>query len=220
MRNRESHEDRKKRARRILRTLKKTYTTDVGEFVQWSTPLELVVGTLLSAQCTDKRVNMVTRQLFAQYRTPKAYASASLSELEAAISSVTYFRAKARYIQALGRMIMMDFGGNVPDTLEDLVKLPGIGYKSAHLVMSKVHAQHTGIAVDTHVKRVAPRLGLTRQTEPGKIAKDLEALYPQKEYLNVNEYFIMHGRAVCAPRRPRCAECPVRQWCLVGRLSE
>lgn len=212
----ETHDDKKRRARAILRILKKTYT-EPGEFVNWTTPLELVVGTLLSAQCTDKRVNMVTKTLFKKYRTPKAYASASLDELEGAISSVTYFRSKARCIQSLGRMIMSDFGGHVPDTLDDLVKLPGIGYKSAHLVMSKVHAQHTGIAVDTHVKRVAPRLGLTRQKEPGKIARDLEALYPQKDYLQVNEYMIMHGRAICVPHTPKCSMCPVQKLCPYGQ---
>ncbi|MCW1929701.1 MAG: endonuclease III [Candidatus Kerfeldbacteria bacterium] len=215
---RETFDDKKRRARKILRILKKTYT-EPGEFVHWTTPLELVVGTLLSAQCTDKRVNIVTKSLFKKYRTPKAYASASLDELEAAISSVTYFRSKARYIQGLGRMILRDFGGTVPSTLEDLVKLPGIGYKSAHLVMSKVHAQHTGIAVDTHVKRVAPRLGLTRQKDPGKIGADLEALYPRADFLSVNEYLIMHGRAICAPRNPKCNECPVRSLCPYGRVS-
>lgn len=206
------------RARKILRILKKTYT-EPGEFVEWTTPLELVIGTMLSAQCTDKRVNMVTKSLFKKYRTAREYASAPLSDLEEAIGSVTFFRAKSRYMQGIGRTLLANFNGEVPNTLEELVTLPGIGYKSAHLVMSKVHGIHTGVAVDTHVKRVAPRLGLTRGKTPGQIGADLEVLYPQSDYLYINEYLIMHGRAVCSPRNPKCDECPVRNLCDYGKRS-
>jgi len=208
-----------KRAKEILRRLRKTYTQR-GEFVEWSTPLELVVGTMLSAQCTDKRVNMVTKSLFAHYRTPQEYAAASLKQLEKEIGSVTFFRAKSRYLKGMGETLVREFNGVVPATRDELMQLPGIAFKSANLIMAKVHGKFTGVAVDTHVKRVAPRLGLTRHTQDTqKIAADLEKLYPAKEWLDVNEYFIMHGRALCKPAKPLCAQCPLQDICPTGRKA-
>lgn len=208
----------KERAAEILKRLRKTYR-ERGEFVEWSNPLELVVGTMLSAQCTDKRVNMVTKILFKKYRTATDYARAPLRTLEKDIGSITFFRAKSKYLKGIGQTLVRDFGGNVPATRDELMTLPGIAFKSANLIMAKVHKQFTGVAVDTHVKRVSPRLGLTKHTNTEKIASDLERLYPSKDWLDVNEYFIMHGRALCKPGKPVCMECPLRDICPTGKKA-
>lgn len=205
------------RVQEILRRLRRTYR-ERGEFVIWSSPLELVVGTMLSAQCTDKRVNLVTKSLFQKYRTPEDYAHASLRVLQKDIGSITFFRSKSRYLKGIGQILIKDFGGIVPATREELMTLPGIAFKSANLIMAKVHGTFTGIAVDTHVKRVAPRLGLTRHlADTQKIAADLEKLFPSKDWLDVNEYFIMHGRALCKSGKPLCHQCPLADICPAGR---
>ncbi|MEK7606829.1 MAG: endonuclease III [Patescibacteria group bacterium] len=203
--------DTRTRAEEALKRLKKEYP-ERGPFVEWKNSLELVVGTMLSAQCTDVRVNMVTKTLFKKYKTAKDYARADLCTLEKEIYSTGFFKSKAKYLKGIGERIVKDFGGRVPATLEDLLTLPGLSHKSAHLVMAKAFGKFTGIAVDTHVYRVAPRLGLTQSKDRDKVAGDLEKLYPPKEYLNVNEYCIMHGRAICKPR-PLCGECVLQDIC-------
>lgn len=200
------------RAQEILFRLRNTYT-ERGEFIEWSNPLELVIGIVLSAQCTDKRVNMVTAELFNAYTSPEDYANASLTELQEAISSITFYKAKSRYLKKIGQQLITDFDGEVPQTMKELMSLPGVGYKSASLIMAKAYGQMEGVAVDTHVKRVAPRLGLTTHSTPAKISTDLEAIVPQKDYLDINEYLIMHGRAICAPRKPKCGECVLQDIC-------
>lgn len=208
------------RARVLLRKLRAVYKSALvpEAFVQWSTPLELVIGTMLSAQCTDVRVNMVTRELFKKYRTAADYKNASIAELERAIGSVTFFRAKARYLQGIGRVLVEQFGGEVPRTVDELIVLPGIAYKSANLVMAKAYGVQSGVAVDTHVTRVTARLGLTCGKNPVAIAAELEKIFPKKDWLDVNEYMILHGRAVCRAPRPKCDECPVRDLCPSARL--
>ncbi|MEK7648084.1 MAG: endonuclease III [Patescibacteria group bacterium] len=208
------------RGQSLLRKLKKVYARArvPDAFVLWSTPLELVVATMLSAQCTDVRVNLVTRELFKKYRTAADYANAPVAELERAIGSITFFRAKSRYLQGIGRVLVERFGGEVPRTVEELILLPGVAYKSANLIMAKEFGVQTGVAVDTHVTRVAARLGLTKSKNPIAIAADLEALFPRKNWLEVNEYMILHGRAVCRAPRPKCEECPVRDLCPSARL--
>lgn len=202
----------KQRAQEILRRLRRSYT-ERGEFVHWTTPLELLIGTVLSAQCTDKRVNMVTPALFAKYRTAGDYAKANLRTLEKEIHSTGFYKTKARYVKGIGQALVECYGGEVPQSREELLTLPGVAKKTANLIMAKAFHTYTGIAVDTHVHRVAPRLGLTKHTNTDKIAADLEALFPARDYLDVNEYMIMHGRAVCAPRKPRCGECPLKDIC-------
>lgn len=204
--------NKKERADEILRQLKKTYSHP-GPFVEWSNPLELVVGTVLSAQCTDERVNRVTEKLFKKYKTAEDYAKADVAELERDIYQTGFYKSKARYVKGIGRILSEKFGGEVPDDFEKLLMLPGVARKTAHIVMAKAFGKFTGIAVDTHVMRLAPRMGLTREKIQEKIAKDLEKLFPKKEYLQVNEYFITHGRAVCVPRKPKCGECAIRDIC-------
>ncbi len=203
----------KARAKEILKRLKKSYQTRPEEFVHWSTPLELVVGTVLSAQCTDERVNKVTVKLFQKYRTAQDYANASLVELEKDIHSTGFYKSKVRYLKGLGQILVEKYDGNVPDSVEGLVELPGVAKKTAYLVMAKAYGKMEGVAVDTHVKRVAPRLGLTKQTNPDKISTDLQDVVEQEQWLNINEYLILHGRAICSPRKPKCGECPLNDIC-------
>ena len=206
----------KDRACEILKRLKKTYPKP-GPFVEWSNPLELVVGTVLSAQCTDERVNRVTKSLFKKYQTAKDYMNADPAELEQDIYQTGFYKSKAKYLRAIGLLLVEKFGGEVPNDFASLLTFPGVARKTAHIVMAKAFGKYTGVAVDTHVMRMAPRLGLTKHTEQEKIAKDLEKLFPKEEYLHVNEYLITHGRAVCVPRKPKCGECILLNICLYGR---
>lgn len=202
------------RAREILRRLRKTYTKKPGDFVAWKTPLQLLIATVLSAQCTDKKVNEVTRVLFRKYRTAKAYADAPLSTLERLVHSTGFYKSKAKYLKGIGVLLVEQFSGRVPKTREELLRLPGVSYKTANLIMGKAYGVPTGVAVDTHVNRVAPRLGLTEEKKSTeKKAADLEKLFEPKDWLDVNEYMILHGRAVCVPAKPRCQGCPLRDIC-------
>lgn len=202
----------KDRVREILKRLRKAYP-EAGPFVEWSTPLELVVGTVLSAQCTDVRVNQVTKILFQKYKTAENYAKASLPTLEREIFSTGFYRNKAKHLKELGKILSEKFGGNVPDTLEGLLSLPGVSNKTAYIVLSKAFGKHVGLAVDTHVSRVAPRLGLTTVTAAEKMSQELGAVFMPRDYLSVNELFITHGRSVCIPRKPRCGECVLAEIC-------
>lgn len=209
---------RKDHAKEVLRRLEKTYAKP-GPFVKWSTPLELVVGTVLSAQCTDERVNRVTKTLFAKYKTARDYALADIDELEQDIYQTGFYKSKAKYLHGIGMLLVENFGGEVPDDFDALLKLPGVARKTAHIVMAKAFGKFTGVAVDTHVMRMAPRLGLTKHFEQEKIARDLEKLFPKEDYLRVNEYIITHGRAICVPRKPKCRECVLLDMCPTGKKS-
>ncbi len=202
---------RQDRAAVVLKRLR-TSTDKNSEFIQWSTPLELVVGVVLSAQCTDKRVNMVTKELFKKYKTAADYANARLQTLEKEIKSTGFYKAKAKYLKGIGQVLKQRFNGAVPDTLDQVLQLPGVAHKSAYIILSKVHNVHEGVAVDTHVRRVAPRLGLSRHSEPNMISKDLSKLYKPKEYPEINELLIIHGRNTCKPK-PRCTECKLQDMC-------
>lgn len=208
----------KNRAREMLNRLKKTYPKP-GPFVEWSTPLELVVGTVLSAQCTDERVNRVTKSLFAKYKAPHEYAEADIAELERDIYQTGFYKSKAKYLRGIGSLLVEKFGGEVPNDFDSLLTFPGVARKTAHIIMAKAFGKYTGVAVDTHVMRLAPRLGLTKHVEQEKIAKDLEKLFPKEEYLHVNEYLITHGRAICVPRKPKCGECVLLELCPFGKES-
>lgn len=206
----------KARARKILRRLKVEYKK-TGPFVEWSTPLELLVGTILSAQCTDERVNRVTKRLFHKYRSAQDYADASLEVLEQDIYQTGFYRSKAKYLKGTGALLVQKYAGEVPNDFEALLAFPGVARKTAHIIMAKAFGVFTGVPVDTHVLRIAPRLGLTKYAEQEKIAKDLEALFPKEDYLSVNEHFITHGRAVCIPRTPRCESCVLLDLCPFGK---
>jgi endonuclease-3 len=208
----------KARAREILGRIKKMYS-EPGPFVAWSNPLELVAGTVLSAQCTDERVNRVTEKLFKKYRTAQDYANAKSEELERDIYQTGFYKSKAKYLKGIGTLLVEKFDGEVPNDFDALLTFPGVARKTAHIVMAKAFGKFTGVAVDTHVLRLAPRMGLTKEKEQEKIARDLEQLFPREEYLHVNEYLITHGRAVCVPRKPKCGECGLRDLCEFGRKN-
>jgi len=180
--------------------------------LDFTTPLELLVATILSAQCTDKRVNLVTPALFDRYKNAKAFAEAEQTELEELVSSINFFRNKARAIKAAAAIIIDEFKGVVPDNLEGLTRLPGVGRKTANIVL----AQAFGIpafGVDTHAKRVATRLGLTTKTNPDKIEKDLCSIIPKDRWIKANTLIILHGRRTCKARKPLCVECPIEDLC-------
>jgi endonuclease-3 len=186
--------------------------------LDYTTPLELLVATILSAQCTDARVNMVTPALFALCRTPADYLALPQAELEQLIRPTGFFRTKARAIQECCASIEERFDGRVPETLDELVTLHGVGRKTAAVVSSNAFGRRDGIAVDTHVGRVSRRLRLTRHTDPVKVERALMRLYPRERWLQVSDVLIFHGRRVCEARRPRCAECAVRDLCPSAHL--
>ncbi len=207
---------RKQKASAVLRRLKKTYKK-TGPFLQWSTPLELLVATALSAQCSDERVNIVTKKLFKTYKTAQAYRDADLKALEKAVYSTGFYRNKAKNLKKMGAVLCEQFDGNVPQDFDDLQKIPGVAKKTAAIVLAKAFGKSVSIAVDTHVFRIAKRLGLTSATTVEGVRRDLNALVDKKEYMAFNEYLITHGRAVCVARRPRCAECVLLDLCPAGK---
>lgn len=206
----------KRLAREILNKLKKHYTTTREDFVLYKNPLELLVATILSAQCTDKQVNLVTKTLFKKYKTAKDYAKADIKELEKEIRSTGFYKNKARHLKGLGQVIVEKHNGKVPQTFKELLELPGVGKKTAYLTLARGFKKYQGIAVDTHVKRLAPRMGLTKSDKADKISEDLSKLYPPKEYLNVNEFFIIHGRTICKSK-PNCKKCFLNNICAYGK---
>ncbi len=200
------------RAKEILERLQKQYKKP-GPFAEWKNPLQLAVVTMLSAQCTDERVNSVSKELFKKYKNAGDFSSARVSDLENMVYSTGYYRSKARYLKKMGTILVQKFHGEVPEAFEELVQLPGISKKSACIIAAKAFGKFYGVAVDTHVFRVAPRLGLAKTGSRDAMARDLERLFPPKEYLNVNEYLITHGRAICTPRIPKCGECVLQDIC-------
>lgn len=195
----------------IVRALSDQYP-DVRCELDFTTPLELLMATVLSAQCTDQKVNEVTPGLFARYPTAEALAGANLAELEEQIRPTGFFRQKASTLQGIGRQLCDRFGGQVPARLDDLVTLPGVGRKTANVVLGEAFGI-PGIAVDTHVLRVARRLGWTAQTDPVKVEKDLMALLPIPDWTRVSQLVIWHGRRRCHARKPACGACTLSTWC-------
>jgi len=175
--------------------------------LDWTTPLELLVATILSAQCTDKRVNIVTKSLFKKYRTPQDYLSVPQEELEKDIHSCGTFRMKARAIQESCRTIIEKFGGEVPRTMDEMLQLRGVGRKTAAIVLATAYDVIAGVPVDTHVMRVSKRLGLTRHTEQKKIENDLMRITPHKDWVHLAHLLVAHGRAVCTARKKDCNDC-------------
>jgi endonuclease-3 len=180
--------------------------------LNFTTPLELLVATILSAQCTDKRVNLTTPLLFDRYRTAADYAAADRGELEAQIKSTGFYRAKANSIMGLGQALCDRYGGEVPGRLKDLVTLPGVGRKTANVVLGNAFGV-PGITVDTHFGRLARRFGWTEQSDPDKVEAEVGALFPRKEWTQLSHHLIWHGRRRCHARKPACGACPVARWC-------
>ena len=181
--------------------------------LNFKNPLELLIATMLSAQCTDVQVNKVTPELFRKYRTAQAYAESGLSELEIDLKAIGLYRAKAKNIQAAAWLLVSTFGGKVPAAMEALVSLPGVGRKTANVVLGNAFGQNVGVVVDTHVARLSGRLGLTRETDPKKIEPILMRLVPQKDWTLFSHWLIFHGRRVCKALRPACPECGLRELC-------
>ncbi|MCX6790146.1 MAG: endonuclease III [Candidatus Kaiserbacteria bacterium] len=200
--------ERKVRAKQIVAYLKKAYPAPKSELV-YRTPFQFVVAVILSAQCTDKAVNKLTATLFKKYKTPKDFSRTNLAEFTKEISSVTFFRNKARAIIGAAQMIQDRFGGKVPKTENELVELPGVGYKTAHVVLGELYDIWEGIATDTHVKRFAKRFDLTDQNDLTKISKDLEQLIPKKDWKYVNNGLVLYGRYVCKARPHDCTDHPL-----------
>lgn len=181
--------------------------------LDYETPLELIVATVLSAQCTDERVNQVTKTLFPAYPDAHAYADAPLEELEEAVRPTGFYRNKSKHLKGLGTRLVEAYDGEVPGTMEDLLTLPGVARKTANVVLSNVFGTHVGVVVDTHVKRVAHRLGLTNETDPVKIERDLMKVLPQEAWHAFPWRMILHGRTICHARKPKCDVCPLAGLC-------
>ena len=202
----------KSRLNQLLGILQEAYP-DARCALNFTTPLELLIATILSAQCTDVRVNLVTPALFRKYRTAADYAAAEPEELARDIQATGFYRQKARAIQRCCAALVQQHDGAVPDTMDALVELPGVGRKTANVVLGNAFGRPHGIAVDTHVQRLARRLGLTTATTPDKIEQDLVALVCRKDWTLVSHLLISHGRTVCKARVPHCAACPVHHLC-------
>lgn len=179
----------------------------------WRTPWELLVATVLAAQCTDARVNMVTPEFFRRWPGPWELSRASLQEVEQVIHSTGFFRQKAKNLVAAARVITRDHDGQVPDTMEGLIALPGVARKTANIVLSHALGKHEGIAVDTHVRRLSFRLGLTASTNPAIIERDLMRLFPRDQWGEINHLLVLFGRETCMARKPRCEDCTLADFC-------
>ncbi len=205
--------DKKQQAAEILKRLKKEYAGTPQTALNFSTPFELLVATMLSAQTTDVLVNKVTGTLFKKYKTIEDFAKATPEKLAKDIASVNFYRNKAKNINNAAKTVMEEFGGKVPRTMEELITLPGVARKTANIVLSAAYGINEGIAVDTHVKRLAFRLGLTKHDDPFKIETDLMEVTPQKEWGNLSRFLIFHGRAICQAKKPNHAACVLFEIC-------
>ncbi len=200
------------RVKAILPILQREYP-DARCSLAHSGPLELLVATILSAQCTDERVNLVTRELFKKYRSVKDYAAAPQEQLERDIQSTGFFRNKAKSIRVMARSLIDHHGGKVPSTMEELTALAGVGRKTANVVLGNAFGINVGVTVDTHVARLSGRLGLSDHTDPVKIERDLMQVVPRKKWTLWSHLLIHHGRKICQARKPRCEQCPLRALC-------
>ena len=197
---------------KIFELLKKEYPNAKCS-LNFNSPFEILVAVALSAQCTDERVNKVTAEIFPTYNTPEDFANLPIENIEKMIHSCGFYRNKAKNLKLASQKIINDFNGNVPCTMEELMSIPGIGRKSANVIMLEAFNNPVGIAVDTHVKRIATRLGLTANTDPSKIEQDLIKIIPPKYFKDVNHIFIWHGRNICLARNPKCDICPLAKYC-------
>ncbi len=211
--------NRKERARELLRRLPDIHPDAHCELV-YSSPLELLVATILSAQCTDKRVNLVTRELFLRCRSTKDFADIPLPELEALVRSTGFFRNKTKNIRDMAAELLARHGGRVPRTLDELASLPGVGRKTANVVLGNAFGVDEGVVVDTHVSRLSQRLGLTKSIKPVQIEKDLIGLFPRENWTDLSHWLIFHGRRRCQARKPDCPGCELADICpSAGKMS-
>ena len=205
---------RKKRARSVIEMLR-THFPDTQCSLEHKDAWQLLVATILSAQCTDARVNSVTPGLFEQFPTPRDFAEAPIEEIEEAVRSTGFFRNKSKSIQGAARTVIAYHGGEVPDNMPDLVKVPGAGRKTANVVLGEIWNNPDGVVVDTHVGRISKKLGLTDQKDPVKIERQLNECLPQTDWRDFGHLLIDHGRKTCRARAPSCDECPIYKWCEV-----
>lgn len=196
----------------IFKFLKKEYP-DAKCSLDFSTPFEMMIAVMLSAQCTDERVNKITASFFPKYHTPQDFATMPLEKIENLIHSCGFYHNKAKNMKLASQKILTDFAGNVPKTMDELMTIPGVGRKSANVIMLEAFNNPQGIAVDTHVKRLSNRIGLSQKSEPEKIEQDLLAQIPKEYWKDANHVFIWHGRNVCKAQNPKCEKCCIRHLC-------
>lgn len=208
----EKESNKKTRVLNIIGLLENQYPR-AKTALHYSSPLEILIATILSAQCTDKRVNIVTKPLFKKYRTAEDYANADISELEQDIRSTGFYRNKAKNIKNAGRMMVEKFDSQVPNTMKEILELPGVARKTANIVLSNAYGVVEGIAVDTHVRRLSKRLGLTENKNPDKIEKDLMQIVPKSHWKRITNLLISHGRKICKARKPKCDSCILNKIC-------
>ncbi|HSQ49184.1 MAG TPA: endonuclease III [Candidatus Deferrimicrobiaceae bacterium] len=202
----------KERCTKTIELLEKQYP-DAKTALNWTNPLELLVATMLSAQTTDIRVNIVTQKLFKKYLTPEDYANANIKELETDIHSTGFYHNKAKNLQACCRLLVEKFSSQVPRTMDEMLELPGVARKTANIVLYNAYGLTSGIAVDTHVMRLSQRLGLTQQKDQNKIEQDLMAITPKEKWMPLTDLLIFHGRQVCNAKKPKCDICVLNQIC-------
>lgn len=202
----------KKQAVEIFELLKKQYP-DAKCSLDFNTPFEMMVAVMLSAQCTDERVNKVTAEFFPKYNTPKAFADMPLEDIENLIHSCGFYKNKAKNLKLASQKILTEFNGEVPQTMEELMSIPGVGRKSANVIMLEAFNNPQGIAVDTHAKRISNRIGFSNAKEPQKIEQDLLKLFPKKYYYDANHILIWHGRNTCKSQKPNCENCCIKHSC-------
>ena len=204
--------DKKNKARRVVRALKKTYP-DAECALTHESAYQLVVATILSAQCTDERVNATTPALFEKYPTAEDLAKSTQKAVEKIVKPLGFFRAKAENIRGMAKKLIEDFDGELPQTVEEMTSLPGVGRKTANVVLGTWYGIASGVVVDTHVKRISRLVGLTESNNPEIIERELSAILPKKEWIMYSHRVIHHGRAICIARRPKCTECPLLKCC-------
>lgn len=206
----------KKNVEEILALLDEHYGTDLVCYLEYENAWQLLFATILSAQCTDARVNIVTKKLFRDYPDLQAFADASQEEMEEAVRATGFYRHKAENLISCAKQLLEKYGGRVPDTIEELTQLPGVGRKTANVILGNIYNKPS-IVVDTHVKRVSKRLGLTKEEDPEKVEKDLSRVLPKDHWILYNLQIIAHGRCLCNARKPDCAECFLRGFCRAGQ---
>lgn len=202
----------KKEAIKIVEILKEYYP-DCTCSLDFTTPFEMMIAVMLSAQCTDERVNKTTPDLFKKYNTPETLAQIELKELEKIIHPCGFYKNKAKNIKACSQKLLDEFGGIVPNDMEQLQSLPGVGRKSANVIMLEAFQNPVGIAVDTHAKRISNKVGFSKEEDPIKIEQDLLKVIPKKYYFDVNHLLVWHGRNICMARKPNCEKCPINMYC-------
>lgn len=212
MKNNTAETDNKARASMMIELLEKKYPK-AKIALNYHNPLELLVATILSAQCTDERVNIVTETLFKKYRRAEDYADADSTELEKDVKSTGFYRNKAKNVKQTGRILVEKFKSQVPKTMEEMLELPGVARKTANIVLQNVYGVVEGVAVDTHVRRVSRRLGLTRNEDPNKIERDLMEIIPKNEWMRITDLLISLGRDACVARKPKCEICVLNRMC-------